>query len=368
MLTLHIKVCSRYVKTVFVAVMFFCCLILSGCQKNVDTYLNSYYFKENTSILLSDDTLSYEDMNARRLAELTAPAIVAISATINGSTSIGSGVCVKSGGYILTNSHVINKASNITLYFYNNTTAGAIILWQDEIMDIAILKSSVAIPYLPMGDNNLSHVGQDIMAVGTPLSLNFTHTFTKGIVSAINRTIKITTNNGEALMQNLIQHDASLNPGNSGGPLINALGEVVGINTLKISTAEGLGFAIPINSVVSVVENVYKDYNYVTPFLGVYGYDVALENYYSNYSNNKGLYVLSVASGSPAAEADIRQGDIIIKLNKQEIVTALDFRKELYKHRVNESLDVAVVRDNQEIKTTIKLKAHPSFKFSDVVS
>lgn len=368
MFNLHIKKYSSLYNFFTLCLIFTLCLAFFGCTKNVDTYLNSIYFKNNSSELISDNTLQLNTMNATRLADLTAPAIVAISATVNGSTSIGSGVCIKSGGYILTNSHVVNNASKVTLYFYNNTTANAIVLWEDEIMDIAILKSSVAIPYLPMGDNANTIIGEDVIAVGTPLSLNFTHTFTKGIVSAINRTIKINTNNGEGLMQNLIQHDASLNPGNSGGPLINALGEVVGINTLKISAAEGLGFAIPINSVVSVVENVCKNYNYTTPYLGVYGYDVALEKNYSNYDNNKGLYVLSVAKGSPAELAGIKQSDVIVKLNKQEIVTTLDFRKELYKHNVNEVIEVVILREGKLFKTTIKLEKHPKYNLNSVIS
>lgn len=348
---------KRVVKNLlFVVSVLLFASIGSGC-KNVDTYLNSKYFLDNSSDLINVQSLVATDNNTTELAKMVNPAIVAISSVGNNYTSIGSGVCVKSGGYILTNQHVIAGAKTITLYMHDNKTASAITLWQDEIMDIAILKSSVAIPYLPMGDNDKTIVGEDVVAVGTPLSLNFTHTYTKGIVSAKNRTIQINTDNGEALMQNLIQHDASINPGNSGGPLINNLGFVIGINTLKINTAEGLGFAIPINSVVSVVENVYNNFNYKTPFLGVYGYDVALNNYYNDGSiDSIGFYVETVAENSPAYSAGVREGDVIILLNNALISNALDFRKELYKNNVNDIIKIKIIRDNQLLDKIIALQ------------
>ena len=227
-------------------------------------------------------------------------------------------------------------------------------------MDIAILKSSVAIPYLTMGNNQNTQVGQDVIAVGTPLSLNFTHTFTKGIVSAINRTIKFPTTTGEVLMQNLIQHDASLNPGNSGGPLINGEGQVIGINTLKISTAEGLGFAIPISSVSSLVNSIYNNFNYEIPFLGVYGYDANLTNNFTAlFGNGGGFYVDSVADNSPASLVGIVSGDIIVKLNGVTIGNALDFRQELFKLSALDKLSVQLIRNGKTISYHVTLVANP---------
>ena len=370
MFFLNYKKCKHLVfKLCLVTIIFIFSLINYGCSKNVDTYLNSHYFKENYSdIVINPPANTTTLTQTPALAKNVVPAIVAISAKSGNSTSIGSGVCVKSGGYILTNSHVVSDSQSITVFLSDNQTGEAIILWQDEIMDIAILKSSKSMPYLPMGDNSKTTVGEDVIAVGTPLSLNFTHTVTKGIVSAVNRTIKITTTRGEALMQNLIQHDASINPGNSGGPLINSAGEVIGINTLKITTAEGLGFAIPINSVVSVVDNVYNNYNYSTPFLGIYGYDASLDDNFNNVTQNKGMYVLSVADNSPAMTAGVKTGDVIVKVNNKKINTALDFRKELFKNNVNDKISLEVSRENEIHTYNIKLGRRPSASSVQIIS
>lgn len=331
-------------------------LTLCGCTKNIDTYLHSIYFENNISTQVPVELISSSDTMTTDLAKLVSPAVVAISATSGNYTSIGSGVSVKSGGYVLTNYHVVEDADDITLYMFNNETSSAIVLWQDEDMDIAVLKSSQAIPYLPMGNNEETQVGQDVIAIGTPLSLNYNHSVTKGIVSAVNRTITVTTTSGETVMQNLIQHDASINRGNSGGPLIDFNGYVVGINTLKISTAEGLGFAIPIDTVSSVVDNVYQNYNYLTPFVGVYGYDVSImSNYGDGLNAQSGYYVDTVAQGSPAHAAGIKSGDIIVKINDNATDNTVQFRKYLYKNKINDTIKIKIKREDKELETSLKL-------------
>lgn len=345
--------------TIFVLIFSFS---LFAC-KNTDTYLKSYYFIDNQSEKVVFPENLTNETNTTALAKAVVQSVVAIESIKGQMVSVGSGVCVKSGGYILTNEHVISGADKINLYLSDNKTASAIVLWKDEIMDIAILKSSVAIPYLEMGDNSKTVVGEDVLAVGTPLSLNFTHTFTKGIVSAIGRTIKINTNLGMAYMQNLIQHDASINPGNSGGPLINSKGQVIGINTLKITMGEGLGFAIPINSVVSIVENVYNDYNYKTPYIGIFGYDNSL-NAKVNSHNIKGFYVESVAKNSPANVIGLQKGDVIVSLNGIEIDNTLTLQKQLYKNKTNQTISLAYLRNGQINYAQIKLVSHPAHSYN----
>ncbi len=332
-------------------------LFFVGCYKTTDTYSNSKFFKQNSSKpveLLSTQTVE-------NLAQSVLPAVVAIESTKGSLVSIGSGVCLKSGGYIVTNHHVVAGATNITLYTHNSVSSSAVTLWSDEVADIAILKSEKALPYLQSANNQNTLVGQDVLAVGTPLSLNFTHTFTKGIVSAKNRTIGVTLNSGQAYMQNLIQHDASLNPGNSGGPLLNLNGEVVGINTLKISTAEGLGFAIPIDAVMSVLNGVYENYNYSTPFLGVFGYDASLQ---ATVQNNqvKGFYVKSVAPNSPAEKLGLQVGDVILNLNNHPIITALDLKTVLYSLKPNQSVTVGYERNGTLLVSVVNLISHPNHK------
>ncbi len=288
------------------------------------------------------------------LAENVTPAVVGVTSINAGEQSVGSGVCVADGGYILTNSHVISNKNNVTLYLSNGDTCKATFVWGDDSQDIAILQSYCSLPYLELAQNDNVSVGQDIIAIGTPLSLLLKHSFTKGIVSALNRTLKVSGNNGESYMQNLIQHDASLNPGNSGGPLLNLKGEVVGINTLKISGGEGIGFAIPVKSFSSLLDNVVASKTaYVTPYLGAYGYDAEIAKFKDLSPLKTGFYIENIADNSPLKMAGLTSGNVITKLNGKEISNALDLRNELYK--LNRGDEVEVVYFNGESECTAKV-------------
>ena len=207
-----------------VAIIVMCAVLLTACtlgQENAQ--VEPKYTKLREELISVTDNASTTE-----LASLVSPAVVGISSTDDSGTSVGSGVCVASGGYVLTNSHVISNPNNITVHLYDGTSVAATTVFDDSVQDVAIIKANATLPYLKLADTDATQVGEDVVAVGTPLSLTLKHTFTKGIVSALNRTIKVSTLSGEAYMQNLIQHDASINPGNSGGPLINTQGEVVG--------------------------------------------------------------------------------------------------------------------------------------------
>ncbi len=315
------------------------CVLLFGCSFNS----NAKYFKVTESeeiVRLSSNS------DTSTLAKTVSPAIVAIESVSKTNSSLGSGVCVKSGGYVLTNQHVIANNGNITLHLSSGETASAIVIYSDESLDIAILKADYAIPYLPLGNSDSLTVGQDVVCVGTPVSINFKHTFTKGIVSALNRTLKVTLSNGVGLMHNLIQHDASINPGNSGGPLINSCGEVVGINTLKIADAEGLGFAIPIKSVLSLIEKADSKMLSTTK-VGVFGYD-------ANYESDKlGFLVKSVSENN---ENNILCGDIITKVNGNKISNATDFKFEVNKYNANDYVILEGLREGVVFRSLVKLK------------
>lgn len=290
------------------------------------------------------------------VAESVAPAIVGICGEKNNSESVGSGVCVSASGHILTNSHVINGCSNIVLYLSDKSQTNAEIVYEDTVLDLAILKSKKNLPYLMLGDSDELVVGQDILAVGTPLSLTLVHTFTKGIVSALNRTLKVSNTNGEGYMQNLIQHDASLNPGNSGGPLINSRGEVVGINTLKISSGEGIGFAIPSKSFKSLLNSFVNKINYEIPYLGVYGFDNEIANFYGESDFENGFYVIDVAESSPLKNIGLEKGAVITKINNREILNTLDLKDELYKCSAGEKIVVNFVKNGKQYLGTTALR------------
>lgn len=285
------------------------------------------------------------------IAKAITPAIVGISGVQGNSQSVGSGVCVAKNGYVVTNSHVVNGCDEIILHLSNKETANAKIIYEDTVLDFAIVKSNKEIPYLRLSEENVN-VGEDVLAVGTPLSLNLTHTFTKGIISATNRSLKVSLAKGEGIMQNLIQHDASLNPGNSGGPLINERGEIIGINTLKISGGEGIGFAIPVKSFKSLLNNYLSDEDYVVPYLGVYGMDCEIANFQGITDENNGFYVIDIASNSPMKHEGLESGGVITKINNRLIINTLDFKDELYKYKKGSIIDVEYIK-NGEIKNIL---------------
>ena len=327
------------------------CLVIAGCESTNSVSQNSE-IKPLNEVLISSQT--YEDTIS--LADSVTPAIVGITSSDSTGESVGSGVCIASGGYVLTNAHVLTNPNYINLHLSNGQSGRATLLWQDESQDIAIIKSNLSLPYLSLADIDDVRVGEDVVAVGTPLTLSLKHTFTKGIVSALNRTIKVTNLSGESYMQNLIQHDASLNPGNSGGPLINNRGEVIGINTLKISGGEGIGFAIPVKSIASALQNVTDDGEYITPYLGIYGFDSEIAAYYGKTNNKSGVYILDISDKSPLKSCNLQSGDVITSFNDVEINNMLDLRNELYKCHCGDRVKVQYLQDGILKEVEISLK------------
>ena len=323
-----------------------CSMFFVGCNmpSTRESELGSYLIK------ISNNS------SATEIAQEVEPAIVGINGIYSSGESVGSGVCVASNGYILTNSHVVSGAKSIVLHMSDKKTATASIVYDNPVSDLAIVKSSYAIPYLSLGDSSVLQVGEDVLAVGTPLTLSLTHTFTKGIVSALNRTLKVDSSSGEGYMQNLIQHDASLNPGNSGGPLLNSRGEIVGINTLKISTGEGIGFAIPSSSFATLLESYVEDESYSLPYLGVYGLDSEIASYYNKTDCEEGFYVIDVAETSPLQECGITKNCVITELNGRKIKNAVDLKNELYKYISEDSISIEFKKGNATYKTKTFLK------------
>ena len=221
---------------------------------------------------------------------------------------LGSGILVSEKGYILTNAHVAGeKYSNcyVTLDLGNQYKAD--VIWSDNNLDLAILKISGGLfPYAQIGNSEEIKIASEVYAIGNPIGYEFQKTVTKGIVSAKDRTIKFTENNQEIYMSNLIQTDATINPGNSGGPLINANGEVVGINTIKITSAEGIGFAVPINLVKPILAKLEQTNQFEEASLGIFAFDKNVLPYLEEELNwQAGIYVENVIAGSAAEKAGI---------------------------------------------------------------
>ncbi len=292
------------------------------------------------------------------------PAVVSIIVTSQGNnnylqssaaTSSGSGVILTADGYIVTNNHVVDGASIITVKTVANQTFDAQIVGKDARTDLAILKvqTEQELPFAELGDSSVLRVGDMAIAIGNPLQEALESTLTVGYISAINRTMVI-----EDRQMTMLQTDAAINPGNSGGALINIYGQVIGINTAKSTgyDIEGLGFAIPINEAIPVIESIIE-HGYVKgrPLVGITGINVT-ESIAKANRIPVGVYVQSVIEGGAAEQGGIQPGDVILKFKGQEI-TSIDNINEIRDEcKVGDQVAVEVSR-NGEIKTfTITLQ------------
>jgi len=275
---------------------------------------------------------------------------------------VGSGVVVHSQGYILTNNHVAGgQTKELTVIFQDGRKLNGTTLWADSALDLAVVKVEGSnFTAAPLGNSSEVRVGEEVIAIGTPLGLQFQHTVTSGIVSALNRTLRVPTEQGENFMEDLIQTDAAINQGNSGGPLLNIRGEVIGINTIKVAAAEGIGFAIPIDVAKPIIGHFSKEGKFETPYIGVFAYDREIASFYEeNLDIREGVYVINVDENGPAYEAGIRQGDIITHVDGQTINTMLDLRKAIYGRSVGDRIAIRVLHQGQEKNLTMELRSKP---------
>ena len=277
----------------------------------------------------------------------------------NGATSrvregLGTGVIVDSSGYILTNSHVVEdgQAEKVNVLFNDGTTKEAEVKWYDTSLDLAIIKvEGENYPVAKLGNSNNVEVGDIAIAIGNPLGLQFERTMTQGIISGIDRTVSVSDSTS---MSNLLQTDASINQGNSGGPLLNANGEVIGINTIKATGGEGLGFSIPINT-AKVFVDIIKENGEIKdkPILGVKAITLSqIKNSAKLETQTKdGVYVHSIYDNSPAQKAGLKKGDIIIKLNDDTIKNMSDLQASLYKYGqdLNKPVTITIERNKKEM-------------------
>lgn len=268
----------------------------------------------------------------------------------------GSGVIVDSNGYILTNSHVIagGNAKSITVLFENGEKLPAEVIWNDSNLDMAIIKvDATGLPVATLGDSDKLEVGEISIAIGNPLGLEFQRTVTSGIISGLNRSIQFDNGN---VISNLIQTDASINPGNSGGPLLNSRGEVIGINTAKIRSGEGLGFSIPINEIKLIIENVTKNGTVKTVFMGISG--IPVEEYQAKLGIDlgieEGVILIQVGENTPASIAGLMNGDIITKIDNDEIKDMSQLKAILYKYKKGDKATITLIRNNTETNIDIE--------------
>lgn len=278
----------------------------------------------------------------------------------------GSGVIFKvtsNEAYIVTNNHVIEGASEIEVSLYNGEKANAQLIGADALTDLAVLKidSKDVEGTLEFGDSSTLRAGEDVLAIGNPLGLEFSRTVTQGIVSATDRTITVTTSAGEWEL-NVIQTDAAINPGNSGGALLNSSGQVIGINSLKISEdgVEGLGFAIPSNDVVPIVNQLIESGQITRPYMGVSlaGLEELPQMYLQEVPETvtEGAMVMQIDSSSAAAKAGLAVGDVIVNIDDVKVTNSNDLRKYLYNDlSVGDEITLKVYSKGQEKTVTMTL-------------
>lgn len=275
--------------------------------------------------------------------------VVSISCSGYGSASTGTGVVLSPDGYIVTNAHVVEDAGAVSVQLTDDRIFNAAIVGSDEVSDLAVLyiQSKDLVP-AQFGDSGSLRVGDTVVAIGDPLGVEFRGTYTNGIVSAINRDVDV-----DGRTMTLIQTNAALNSGNSGGPLINCYGQVIGINTMKIGTftdnagVEGLGFAIPSATVKEIVDQlVVQGYVSGRPTLGIEG--ESLSSFYQHYYRMPaGLYITHVEPGSDAWNKGVEDGDILISINGQSTTSMDQMKSVLYDCEVGQAVETVIYRGGQ---------------------
>jgi len=271
---------------------------------------------------------------------------------------IGSGFIVNSDGYILTNNHVAGvKNTKLIVTLNDGRNVEGVTVWSDPVLDLAIVKIGITVlPVVPLGDSDKLQVGEPAIAIGNPLGLEFQSTVTSGIISAVNRTIRIETEEGTNYMEDLIQTDASINPGNSGGPLLNAKGEVIGINTIKVSSAEGMGFAIPINAARPIIDRLAGNGSFKEAYLGIFAYDKQVNKYLNGLGSDKtheGLYVAYIDETSPAYKAGIRKGCIIKAVDGVRLDTMLQLRTIIFSKNPGDTIFITHLKHGEDMWVTV---------------
>lgn len=304
---------------------------------------------------------------ATAVAQKVTPAVVGISTItseadmfgfVRPTEGVGSGFVVNPNGYIVTNAHVVGtNPSELTVYFKDGKEMPGKVLWKDTTLDMAVVKVEAKnLPYVELGDSDTIQVGETAVAIGNPLGLRYERTVTQGIISGLNRSIRVSEVD---IMEDLIQTDAAINPGNSGGPLINSQGKIIGINTAKAS-AEGLGFAIPINIAKPIIKGLIDEGDFNATYIGIGLLDKEIAGYLdTNIEIEKGIYITSVLQGLPADKAGLKAQDLITHINGTEVNTMIKFKTMLYNYKPGDTIKVKYLRDNKTYEANITLMAKP---------
>ena len=345
--------------------------------KNIEIKDRGYYTVEKTKSTVEEeivDNIEEKSKNVADIIEETTKSIVGISKLKNTGASIfsknneselglGTGFIITEDGYIISNEHVTgSKYSKCYITLENGNIYDGSVVWSDSDLDLSIIKINAKnLEFLKLGDSDNIRVGESIYAIGNPIGFEFRRTVTSGIISAKKRTIKIEEEDKSSYMTDLIQTDATINPGNSGGPIIYPNGKVIGVNTVKITSAEGIGFAIPINIIKPIVNSLKNTGDFEEATIGIYAYDREVIPYLNgvyNTSFENGIYVAQITKNGPADNTDLKQDDIITKIDDIELNTMNDLRKYIYTKNPKDEVILQVKRGklNKQIKIILGKK------------
>lgn len=326
---------------------------------------------------------------AEAIAEKALPSVVGITTTYQSSYSsgsyfdffgwgnsrpysydasaVGTGFIIDEAGYILTNSHVINDGTykSVVVSLYDGQEVDGEVLWNDSSLDLAIVKIEAQnLKAVEIGDSDAIKIGSYAAAIGNPLGLAFERSMSQGIISGLHRTIQVSSDGSSSTtMEDLIQTDATINSGNSGGPLFNSKGQVIGINSAKASSGEGMGFAIPINVAKPIVQQIKETGKFERPYLGISGAGLESQNGYSSaqleemFGTAKGIYVSSVMDNGGAKAAGLEKGDVIIEVDGVAVGTMNKINSIMISHKDGDVVEVVYMRDKETHKTTVTLQS-----------
>jgi serine protease Do len=319
---------------------------------------------------LSVDEETGIELSSQELVADVAPAVVSIvteSVSYDWfwqavpQTGAGSGIIISSDGYIVTNNHVVEDAQKVTVTLNDGSAFSATIVGTDAQTDLAVVKIDANnLSYLHFLSNSLEQLSvlDPVVAVGNALALPGGPTWTTGVVSNLGRSIE---EDSGAVLNNIIQTDTAINAGNSGGPLLNTAGQVVGINVAIASNAENIGFAISTDTAIPVVQSIINEGQVIRPWLGVQVTTVTstIQHYY-NLSVDAGALITNVTSDSPADKAGLRAGDVITEMNNENITTTEELISAIGAHQIGENVEIVYYRGNVQKVTNATLEESPS--------
>lgn len=312
-------------------------------------------------IFLFQNDIKSEDLSNNNTISAVAMATentVAISSMVNDTVIWGSGVIVSKIGYILTNEHIVGDGLNCYVHINKNEKIKADVVWHNSDLDLAIIHVKEDFKtYAYITDSDTVKLGEDVFLIGNPINSDFEKSVSKGIISGTNRNLQFEEQGKEFYLTNMIQTDASSNFGNSGGALINNEGNLIGISTIKITSAEGMSFSVPADVVKEIISKLEEKGEYIQPKVRISVYDkYTIDKLNLGVKLNDGVYVENVDADSNAELAGVKVGDVIIEIDNNKIDSINNFRKYIYGKSIGENINLKIIRDRKNMEISMKLE------------